>query len=165
MNKLINEYVGKSGVKYIFEYSDADSFDHLEKDKCKQCYGVCFYDDKVVLGYSDGRKEWQIIGGTVEKGEDLGNALKREIQEESNMEVLNFLPIGYQKVTDTRDDSFVYQLRYVCSVRPYGPFVSDPAGDIIKIELIKPENYKEYFDWGQIGDRIMERSLELLSKL
>jgi len=47
-----------------------------------------------------------------------------KIQEESNMEILSFLPIGYQKVTDTRDESFIYQLRYVCTVKPFGPFIA-----------------------------------------
>ncbi|MCX6712777.1 MAG: hypothetical protein NTY66_01060 [Candidatus Vogelbacteria bacterium] len=101
----------------------------------------------------------------MEKGETFIETLKREIQEESNMKVLSCLPIGYQKVTDTRDNSFVYQLRYACLVRPYGPFIEDPAGSITKIKLIDPAGYKQYFDWGQIGDQIISRALELKLKL
>ena len=48
---LINNYLGKSGVEYILEYADADSFDALDKTKCTQVYGVCFYDGKMVIGY------------------------------------------------------------------------------------------------------------------
>ena len=106
-----------------------------------------------------------MIGGTIEPGETFEQTLKREIQEESNMEVLNFMPIGYQKVTDTRDNSFVYQLRYACTTRPYGPFVSDPAGSITEIKLIDPKKYRDYFDWGKIGERIISRALELKPKL
>src|SRR5204863_9926760 len=102
---LTNNYIGKSGVEYIFEYSDADSFDHLDKEKCTQTYGVCFHEGKMVLGRS-GRRGWGLIGGTIEKGETFEQTFRREIQEESNMEVLNFLPIGYQKVIDTRDNGF-----------------------------------------------------------
>ena len=81
------------------------------------------------------------------------------------MEVLGFIPVGYQKVTDTRDNSVIYQLRYACTARPYGPFVSDPAGDITEIKLIDPAEYKKYFDWGKIGERLISRALELKSAI
>ncbi|MEK7148659.1 MAG: NUDIX hydrolase [Patescibacteria group bacterium] len=161
---LINNYKGHSSVEYIFEYSDSDSFDNLDFNKCTQVYGVCFYGDKIVIGYGGAKKSWGLIGGTIEKGETFEQTLVREIQEESNMKVLSFLPIGYQKVIDTRDNSFYYQLRYVCLVQPYGPFVSDPALSVTEIKLIDPKEYKQYFDWGSIGDRIIERALELKPK-
>src|SRR3989344_2628502 len=47
---------------------------------------------------------------------------------------------------------------------PYGEFISDPAGSITEIKLIDPKDYKQYFDWGKIGDRILERALEMLNK-
>src|SRR3989344_9091570 len=162
---LTNNYIGHSGVEYIFEYSDADSFNDLDKTKCTQTYGVCFCDGKIVIGYGGQKQSWGLIGGTIEKGETFEETLRRELREESNMEVLSFLPIGYQKVTDTRDNSFVYQLRYVCITKPFGPFVSDPADAITEIKLIDPKDYKRYFDWGNIGNRIIERALELLHRL
>ncbi len=158
---ITEKYHGVSGIDYIFEYSDADSFAHLDPSQCRQTYGVCFCGDEIVLGYGGGKKNWGLIGGTIEPGETFEQTLKREIQEESNMEVLNFMPIGYQKVTDTRDNSFVYQLRYVCTARPYGPFISDPAGSITAIKLVDPLKYRDYFDWGEIGERIISRALEL----
>ena len=108
---IIENYKGKSGVEYVFEYFDADSFDHLDYDLCRQVYGVCFYENKMVIGYGGQKQNWGLIGGTIEKRETFEHTLEREIQEESNMEVLKCLPVGYQKVTDTRDNSFVYQLR------------------------------------------------------
>lgn len=162
---ITENYKGKSGVEYIFEYSDAESFDHLDHSRCQQAYAVCFCDDKMVIGYGGHKNDWGLIGGTVEEGEDFEQTLKREIQEESNMEVLKLLPVGYQKMTDTRDDSFIYQLRYVCTARPYGPFVSDPAESITEIKLIDPKDYKQYFNWGKIGERIISRALELKNKL
>lgn len=162
---IVEEYVGKSGVKYIFEYSDSDSFDNLEKDKCRQVYGVCFSGNEMVIGYGGQKQDWGLIGGTIEKGETFEETLKREIQEEANVELLSCLPIGYQKVTDTRDGIEIYQLRYVCTVRPYGTFVSDPAGGITEIKLINPRDYKKYFDWGKIGEKIISRALELKDRL
>lgn len=162
---LTNAYKGKSGVEYIFEYSDADSFDDLDKTKCTQTYAVCFYGEKIVIVYGAHKNIWGLVGGTIDPGESFDQTLRREIQEESNMEVLSFLPVGYQKVIDTRDNSFVYQLRYVCTAKPYGDFVSDPAGHITEIKLIDPKDYKQYFDWGAIGERIITRAQELLPLL
>jgi ADP-ribose pyrophosphatase YjhB (NUDIX family) len=163
--QIIEERVGKSGVKYIVEYSDADSFDHLPIELCAQSYGVCFYGDKMVIGYGGQKQDWGLIGGSVEPGESMEETLAREIKEESNMKVLSSKPIGYQKVTDTRDSNVIYQLRYVCAVEPYGDFVSDPDGGITEIKLINPKDYKQYFDWGEIGERIISRAVNLNKKL
>lgn len=159
--KITNNNLSYEGVKYIVEYSDADSFDDLDISKCTQTYGVCFYDDKMVVAHNGHKDIWGLVGGTIEKGEIFEETLRREIGEESNMEILSFKPIGYQKVTDTRDNSEIYQLRFLCIVRPYGPFIEDPAGAVTEIKLIDPKDYKQYFDWGEIGERIVERALEL----
>ncbi len=152
-----------------FEYSDADTFDDLDKTLCKQSYGICFCDDKLVIvfGYFGAKeREWGFVGGRIEGEESFEETLRREVQEESNMEVLSFMPIGYQKVIKTKDNIFRYELRYVCRVKPFGPFVADPAGGVIsEIKLIDPADYKKYVDWGKIGDRLMERALELLPTL
>ena len=162
---ISEEYVGGSGVKYIFEYTETDSFDALDNKKCKQAYGICFCEDKMVIGFGGQKKGWGLIGGTIEKGESFEQTLRREIIEESNMEILSFLPLGYQKALDTRDGSYVYQLRYVCKVRPIAPFTSDPAGGISEIKLIHPTEYKDYFNWGKIGERIMNKALKLKDRL
>jgi hypothetical protein len=82
------------------------------------------------------------------------------------MEVLNCLPIGYQKGSREGEDSVAYQLRYVCKVRPYGEFVADPAGGVITaVKLVEPADYRNYVNWGKIGDRCVERALELLPLL
>jgi len=79
--------------------------------------------------------------------------------------MLSCRPIGYQKVIDMRDGSYIYQLRYVATARAYGPFVSDPANLITEMRLIDPVDYKKYFDWGEIGERIIERGKELLKSI
>lgn len=161
--KIVEPY--KTDNNIIFEYEDTDSFDDLEYKKCFQTYAVCFYKGLLVIAkgnYGDTQKGWGIIGGRIEAGETLEQTLRREVQEESNMKILSFKPIGYQKAVNTKDGSFNYQLRYVCTVEPIGPFVSDPGKAIDEIKLIKPRDYKKYFDWGRIGDRIMDRAFEIM---
>ncbi len=160
-----NEYIGHSGVKYIFEYFETDSFEHLDYDLCRQTYAACFYGEEIVIVYHGNKNTWGLVGGSIEKGETFEQTLKREIKEESNMEVLNFAPVGYQKCIDTRDSSYIYQLRYACTARPYGTFVSDPAGTITEMKLINPKDHKKYFDWGVIGEKIIERATTLKNNL
>ncbi len=159
------KYTGVSGVEVELEYHDCDDFSVLPLEQCRQVYGVCFCYDEIIIGFGGKKKNWGLIGGTIEKGESVEEAFVREIKEESNMEVLSWKPIGYQKVIDSRDNSFFFQLRVVALVRPYGPFVEDPAGGVTEIKLIDPKKYKEYFNWGAIGERVLERALELQSSL
>src|SRR3989344_788066 len=83
--------------------------------------------------------------------------------EETNMRVLKQRFIGYQDIFEP--ERIVSQTRSVCLVEPYGPFISDPDGDITKIELIDPKDYKQYFDWGEIGEHVLVRALEIKNSL
>jgi hypothetical protein len=163
MHKVINSSMTIAGKTSKVIYHDMDSFESVDPTKTTQAYGVCFYGDKMVIGFGGKKKSWGLIGGTIEKGETFEETLKREIIEESNMEVLKCLPIGYQEVIKT--DSYKIQLRYVCKIRPLGPFIEDPDESITEIKLIDPNTYKKYFDWGEVGERIIERALELKSTL
>ncbi len=160
---ITNEYIGESGVKYIFEYYESDSFNNLPQNRIKQCYAVAFLKNKIIIVDNSQKGTYGLIGGSVEEDEHPNDTLIREIKEEGNLKVLNYKPIGYQKVIDTGgiQEPF-YQLRYFAIVEPYGPFESDPAGKVTKVIECNPKDYKKYFDWGEIGERIMERALEML---
>lgn len=164
---LTNTYLGKSGTTYLFEYFQTDSFTHLPHNECSQAYGISFHKDKIVIVNNIAKPgSYTPVGGSVEEGENPDDTLIREIQEESNMKVLHFQPVGYQKVTDVSGvQKPYYQLRYFCIVEPYGPFVSDPAGKVTEVLEVDPQNYKKYFDWGKIGDAIINRAIELKEKM
>jgi len=157
-----NEYIGDFGVKYTFEYFECESFDDLPRDKIKQCYAVAFNGNKMVIVHNGKKDTWGLVGGSVEKGEDPNDTLIREIKEESNMKVLSYQLIGCQKVVDSRKiQQDFYQLRYFSLVEPYGPFDSDPDLTIDKMLEVDPIEYKKYFDWGEIGDAIIKKAVEL----
>lgn len=148
-------------LEYKLVWHDCDNFDEIKDKKLQQSYGVCFYKDKLVVVH--GQIGWGLVGGHIEKEETPETALKREVVEESNMKVIKQIPIGYQVVTNP-DGTVDYQLRSFCIVEPIGQFVKDPDNSVTEIKLIDPKDYKKYFDWGKIGDRIMERAMELLKK-
>lgn len=160
-NKIISE---SEGIEYQVEYSDSDEFSVLPLIHCRQVYGVCFFGDKIIIARSMGKGTWGLPGGTIERDETIEQTLKREIAEETNTNVVEWLPIGYQKVIHP-NGSFIYQLRCVCSVEKIGDFISDPAGHVSEIKLINPLDYKKYFDWGNIGERIIQRAIELKKDL
>ncbi len=148
-----------NGKEYKLNWHDADNFDDLKGKNITQSYGVCFYKNKLVIVNNNGK--WSLAGGHLENDETPEEALVREVQEETNMKVLKQIPIGYQEVINP-DGTIDYQLRSFCLVEPIGEFVSDPAGSVIEIRMIDPKEYKNYFNWGKIGDRIMERATVLI---
>jgi len=163
---LTKTYKGYSNTDYLFEYFEADSFDHLPQDAIRQSYAIAFHGDKfIVVNNISKPGSYTPVGGSVEPGENPNDTLVREVQEESNMKVLDYKLLGYQKVTDMSVvEKPYYQLRYVAKVEPYGPFVSDPSGKVTEIIYCDEKDYKKYFDWFQIGDEIIRRAVELKNK-
>jgi ADP-ribose pyrophosphatase YjhB (NUDIX family) len=158
--QIKTQFDNPDGTVSVVTYEDADSFESLDFSKITQVYAVCLLKGKMVIVFHGKRKSWSLVGGSIEPGESLEDCLKREIKEESNMEVLDFKPVGYQMVQTGYKT--IYQLRYVCNVEQYGEFTGDPDGKITEIKVIDPKDYKQYFDWGEIGDRIVERALKIL---
>lgn len=153
-----------NGKTYKFRYYELANYSKLDITKVKQVYGVCFYQDKMVIVLNGKKKTWGLVGGKPKEDESIEQTLKRRVQEESNMQVLKWRPIGVQEVTDPNMNTY-YQLRVVCKVKPFGDFVADPAGTITEIKLINPKDYLEYFDWGKIGEQIIQRAVQLKPKL
>jgi ADP-ribose pyrophosphatase YjhB (NUDIX family) len=141
----------------------ADPTKDLEGKRLHTVHGYCFWQGKLVVVYAENKGYWTPPGGSVEAGETYEEALVREIVEEANMRVISHELIGYQDIYEP--DRIIRQTRSFCVVEPIGDFVADPDGDITEIKLIDPAEYKQYFDWKQIGDRIMQRALELHAKI
>lgn len=140
-------------------YREGNPLENLKGKIFQGVHAYCFYKGKFVIVYAEEKKSWTPPGGGIEPGETFEEAVIREVQEESNMKVLHQELIGYQDIYEP--ERIVRQTRSFCIVEPFGDFVSDPDGDITEIKLIDPKNYKQYFDWGTIGERIMNRALEM----
>lgn len=150
-----------SGVLPIV-YRDIESEADLDGKKILHAHAYCFCNDKLVV-VNNGVHGWQPPGGGIEPNESIQDAVAREVKEETNMRVLKQRIIGYQDISEPH--RITSQTRSVCLVEPYGDFVSDPDGDVMEIKLIDPKDYKQYFDWGEIGDRIMERALQIKAEM
>jgi len=159
VNKIIKDtLVNRWGEILPTVYEEMDDEEIIETKGVSVVHGFCFYRDKLLVVYSDKKRYWSPPGGGVEKGENIFQATKREIAEESNMKVLKHKLLGCFSVEEGVG-KISNQARFACLVEPYGDFISDPDGDIDKIELIDLADVKKYFDWGKIGDHILAQAL------
>lgn len=152
--------INRSSQKLNLIYREDDPLKDLEGRILQAVHAFCFCGDKLIVVYAAEKGYWAPPGGGIESGESFEEAVIREVKEETNMKVLSQKFIGYQDIYEP--DRIVRQTRSFCVVEPYGPFVSDPDGDVTEIKLIDPSDYKKYFDWGEVGERIIERALSLL---
>lgn len=157
--KLTSNFTNSSGEKVFQTYFDGeDLVEVLDKKNFGGSHAYCFCGDKLVL-VNHPKGGWMPPGGGMEEGESVEQTVEREVMEETNMKVLHQELIGYSVFEmPTRN---VKQTRSMCIVEKIGDFISDPDGEITEIKLIDPQDYKKYFDWGEIGDRIMQKALEL----
>ena len=160
--KIKSTLTNKSGqiLDYVY-YEDIDPLQNLDDKVLQGIHAYCFYGDKMVL-VKHPKSGWMPPGGHIENGEAIEGTVVREVKEETNMKVLHQELIGFHDIYEP--SRIVRQTRSFCIVEPYGDFIADPDGEITEIKLINPKDYKQYFDWGEIGDRIMERALEMLNK-
>jgi ADP-ribose pyrophosphatase YjhB (NUDIX family) len=163
--QIKSKFKNRSGkeIEYIY-YEKLDPMEGLDGKILQAVHGFCFCGDKLVL-VKHKNHGWQPPGGHIENGETIESTVIREVKEESNMKVLHQELIGFIDVYE--GDRIIRQTRSFCIVEPYGDFTvdTDIEGDVTEIKLISPTDYKQYFDWGEIGDRIMKRALEMKEKL
>ena len=148
----------KSGQVLEIIYCERDPLKDLEGKILQGVHALCFHKEKMVLVHHS-KSGWMPPGGGIEDGESIEEAVSREVKEETNMKVLHQELIGYQDIYEP--SRVVRQTRSFCIVEPYGDFDRDPDGDVTEIKLINPKDYKNYFDWGEIGERIMKRAVKL----
>lgn len=151
----------RSGQTLDVLYREDDPMKDLDGKILQGVHAFCFYGEKLVIVYAENKKYWAPPGGGIEPGETYEEAVVREVREETNMKVVKQQFIGYQDIYEP--NRIVRQTRSVCIVEPIGEFSIDPDGDVTEIKLIDPRDYKQYFDWGIVGDRLMDQALSLRS--
>lgn len=158
--ELRSTLINRSGQELDVVYQDAD---FVGDRTIHSVHAYCFCEGKLVVVYDPAKDMWTPPGGGVEPGESVEEAVAREVLEESNMRVIWQKLIGFQEIEEpTRT---ITQTRSVCIVECLGAFIADPAGDVSEIKLIDPSEYKEYFDWKEIGDHVMKRAQELVQDM
>lgn len=161
--KIFDSQYTYKGTIFPIEWHEVDDFSEIPQKNVSQIYGVCLYKNKVVLVSSD-EENYNLPGGKMEKDETYDEAFKREIKEETNMKVINWKPIGFQIVT-LPNGTKTWQLRLVAKVEKIGDFIKDPDGWVTKNKLCELKDLNLNIKYGQVGERLIKRTLELKNSI
>ncbi|MDD4354132.1 MAG: NUDIX hydrolase, partial [Candidatus Nanoarchaeia archaeon] len=159
---IFEKVITHDGERCDVHHFDVDDFDEIPDELKLKAHAVCMHNSKMLVVHHPEWDIWSIPGGTREEGESIEEALKREIQEETNCEVVNFIPIAYQKIVSPDGKKYHYRLQYLCDVAPLGEFENDVAGNINKICWIEPSKFEEYIENKEFKKTIIRRALGLL---
>lgn len=148
-----------TGFNYRGTDITVDWFDILEKSKIpdlpwQQIYAIANLDGEVPVVLYENSKP-NLPGGGVEECENLDQALKREILEELNCEVIEWQPLGYQ-VNKSEKYGEVYQFRAVAKIKKLGEFKEDVGGSVIGYKTVKLTELNNIVQYGELGDRMVD---------
>jgi ADP-ribose pyrophosphatase YjhB (NUDIX family) len=155
----------KPDVISEFDYNghvEVEWYDILDKDDIpsfdwQQVYIIGNINNKVPLVMYENDKD-NLPGGRTEPGESIEDTMRREIQEELNMNVIFWRPLGYQKCIRPDDDNVEYQFRAYALLEKIGEFINDPGGSVIGYELIEINQLNNHIRYGVVGERLISNS-------
>jgi ADP-ribose pyrophosphatase YjhB (NUDIX family) len=159
MNKqrpIITEEFEYDGVDYKLEFFEVKSKKQIPKLPFTQVYAVGNFNNKVPIVKYAKHKD-NLPGGGIEPGETISEALEREMNEELNMSVKMWRPIGYQKNSGSNGKTD-YQFRVYAELEKNGEFTHDPGGLVVGNELIDISILNSRIKWGELG-RFFEKTL------
>lgn len=137
------------------DWYDVKDVDMLPDVVWQQVYAVGNVSGRVpIVHYADNEVRNLPGGKFDEPGDTINRVLHREMEEELNMRVLSWKPIGYQYLSNEKFGN-VYQLRVYAKLEPIGKFVSDPGGSVIGHSLVTIEDLNSYIQYGEVGERIV----------
>ncbi|HEU5114699.1 MAG TPA: NUDIX hydrolase [Candidatus Paceibacterota bacterium] len=152
--------VGKNGEPLPVFYRDVTSEKDFEGKKIDSIRAYCFYKGELVVVHeAEGR--WGLPGGTVEEGEGVRDAARREVLEETNMRINKMRLVSIQEVVFPVGPPY-HVVRVACLVEPMGDFKADPAGEVTAIKTINPSEIITLADshWGEMANRMLERAID-----
>lgn len=141
---------------------DVEWYDVLKKEdipdlEWHQVYIVGNYLGKVpVVMYPDAQDS--LPGGGTEPGESLEQTITREVEEETNMRVVSWEPLGYQVCTHRETGEISNQFRAYAKLEKIGEFISDPGGNIIGHKLVELSKLNDHVNYGVVGERLTASS-------
>lgn len=110
--------------------------------------------------------EWHFLGGHVEYGEELKDALRREVKEETGLDVEVHQLIDAQTYAHDNEENKAIQFLYHCEATSSDAEAKDDLSDV---EWVQPENLKEElveFEVERLETREeQEKFLEKLKKM
>jgi len=165
-NLVFEEEISWRDEKYKIEVFDTKDYSKL--NDVKQVYGFIFNEKSELLIVKCGSNdEWGLPGGGPEpEDKSWEDTLKREVDEEANIEIKNIIPAGYikstylgTKITPAKVGSMI---RAVALVKTMKKRAIDPATGVIdEIKFIPVNDFLNYCKWGENGKAQLEIALRV----
>jgi 8-oxo-dGTP pyrophosphatase MutT (NUDIX family) len=134
-----------NGEVWGIEHHNVSDFGDIEDSRIEKIHALCLMDGKLLLVHHPRWNIWSIPGGSRESGETIEQTLHRELEEETNCQIVSMKPISYQKAISPSGE-YSYRVQYLCMVKEIGVFEKDPAENIDKIHWIDPAFYSDYIE-------------------
>jgi len=152
---LVDEFDYEGNVISV-EWYDVQNKSEIPNLQWQQIYVIGNFKNRVPLVEYDG-KENNLPGGHVEQGESLEEAMHREVQEELNMKIISWIPLGYQKLSSQGNNDVAFQFRVFAKLQKIGDFTNDPGGSVVGHKLVTLNDVNTLIKYGTVGDRLIER--------
>ncbi|HSX02220.1 MAG TPA: NUDIX hydrolase [Candidatus Saccharimonadia bacterium] len=131
-----------------------------------QVYGIVFNAAGQILLIQE-HGDWKIPGGTPEPGETAEQTLCRELLEEADVTIKQWVPVGVQQVhyphnPQTHQGELFYQYRYACLLDEQLPSTPDPDDDVTHPRRWVPAaEVTRYVQWGETGAALFAAAIEV----
>jgi len=154
------------GQKYSMEWSDSRDFESLKN--VVQVYGFVFDNYKKLCIVDCKKGYWCLPGGHPEKvDKSFEDTLRREVNEEADLDIKNIRRVGYFKITPISKSCKIkeihYLLRFVAEVAKVKRQTIDPAeGAIPKRKFIDTKDFLKFVDWKDNGAFQLKKAMEAI---
>jgi len=151
------------GQKYLMEWLDNVDFESL--DNVVQAYGFVFDEEGKICIVDCNNGYWGLPGGGPEDcDETFEDTLRREIEEEADLDIKNIKRVGCFRVTSLSDncerEGVHHILRYVAEVDKVKERTIDPCiGKIGLRKFVDVGDFSKFVNWGESGEFQLKKAL------
>lgn len=146
-------------ASYNVEMGNDTNFDSLEN--IKQVNGLVFNEEGELLIVNT-VGNWQLPGGHLKKGETFEDCLRREVDEEADVEISEISPFCFLKISEIKEGGSgpeIIQLKFVAKLKNLKEQTIDPAyNKIPERKFINIEEFTKYVPWGNIGNELVNKA-------
>ncbi|MCR4284999.1 MAG: NUDIX hydrolase [archaeon] len=117
---------------------------------------------EILLVHFPNKNIWQLPGGKLEEGETIEECLRREVDEEADIDIKELKFYGYLKAKGRKSGIIDYGLRYITKVKKIKEQTPDPCEKIMLTrKFVKPNEFIKYTKWGENGELQLKKALKV----